>query len=220
MNASRRRAVSRVSRLARAAAVSVKGLQRQPGAPATPRAPEGADRTALVRRPMSTPLGQSSLGDRGQARAAGAGRDLGIPAAMTLFDGDRCPACGGPIERAETGRPATYCSDLCRKRASRSEGAGHVTKLEVAPTSTPTPEPANSLRKPAAPKDLAAIASGIPTPADSFGLARAYAEVRGGGFGVVFGLDAGRRHEPVGPVFKAPRQAIELSELLNGRLAA
>jgi hypothetical protein len=143
-----------------------------------------------------------------------------MSADLTLFDGDRCPACGGPIERAETGRPATYCSATCRKRASRSEGAGLVTKLEVASTSTRTVEPANSLRKPAAPKDLVAIAAGIPTPADAYGLARAYCEVRGGGFGVVFGLDAGRRQEPVGPVFKAPRQAIDLSELLNGRLVA
>lgn len=135
-----------------------------------------------------------------------------MTADLTLFDDDRCPACGGPIERAQTGRPATYCSDACRNRAFRA-----ATKLEVAPTSTPTVEPANSLRKTAAPKDLAA---GIPTPADAYGLARAYCEVRDGGFGVVFGLDAGRRHEPVGPVFKAPRQAIELSELLNGRLAA
>jgi hypothetical protein len=134
---------------------------------------------------------------------------------LTLFDGDRCPACGGPIERAETGRPATYCSPRCRLQAFRAE-----TKPEVAQVDAPTVEPANSLRKTAAPKDLAAIAADIPTPADSFGLARAYCEVRGGGFGVVFGRDAGRVHEPVGPVFKAPRQAIELSELLNGRLAA
>lgn len=134
---------------------------------------------------------------------------------LTLFDGDRCPVCAGPIERAATGRPAIYCSANCRLQAFRAE-----TKLEVAEVPTPTVEPANSLRKPAAPKDLAAIAAGIATPADSFGLARAYCEVRGGGFGVVFGLDAGRVHEPVGPVFKAPRQAIDLAEVLNGRLAA
>jgi len=132
-----------------------------------------------------------------------------MTAELTFFG---CPTCGGPIEHAATGRPATYCSDLCRNRAFRA-----ATKLEVAPTSTPAIEPANSLRKTAAPKDLAAD---IATPADSFGLARAYCEVRGGGFGVVFGRDAGRVHEPVGPVFKAPRQAIDLAEVLNGRLAA
>jgi hypothetical protein len=84
-------------------------------------------------------------------------------------------------------------------------------------------KPANSLRKTAATSlrdGLAAIAADIPTPADAYGAARAYCHVRGGGFGVVFGRDAGRRHEPVGPVFKAPRQAIDLAELLNGRLAA
>ena len=131
---------------------------------------------------------------------------------LTLFG---CQVCAGPIERAATGRPATYCSPRCRLQAFRLE-----TKPEVAEVPTPTPEPANSLRKTAAPKDLAAIAADIPTPADSFWLARAYAECRGGGFGVVFGRDAGRVHEPVGPVFEAPRQAIDLAELLNGRLAA
>lgn len=68
--------------------------------------------------------------------------------------------------------------------------------------------------------NLPAIAVSIPSRSEGGRLCRAYAEVRGGGFGVVFGLDAGRRHEPVGPVFKAPRQAIDLAELLNGRLAA
>ena len=96
-----------------------------------------------------------------------------------------------------------------------------VTAASVAPpapvsTATPTPKPAaTGLRD-----GLAAIAADIPTPADSFGLARAYAEVRGGGFGVVFGRDAGRVHEPVGPVFPKPKTAVELADLLNGRLAA
>ncbi len=138
-----------------------------------------------------------------------------MTADLTLFDGDRCPACGGPIERAATGRPATYCSANCRLQAFRRE-----TKPEVAQVATPTVEPANSLRKTAAPKSLAAIAADIPTPADSFGLARAYCEVRGGGFGVVFGLEAGRVHEPVGPVFPKPKTAVELADLLNGRLVA
>ncbi len=42
-----------------------------------------------------------------------------MSADLTLFDGDRCPACGGPIERAATGRPATYCSANCRLQAFR-----------------------------------------------------------------------------------------------------
>jgi hypothetical protein len=138
-----------------------------------------------------------------------------MSADLTLFDGDRCPACGGPIERAATGRPATYCSANCRLQAFRRE-----TKPEVAQVATPTFEPANSLRNPAAPKDLAAIAAGIATPADAYGLARAYVEFREGGHRVVFGLDAGRVHEPVGPVFPKPKTAVELAELLNGRLVA
>lgn len=71
----------------------------------------------------------------------------------------------------------------------------------------------------AAPKSLAAIAAGIPTPADEYGPSRAYCEVRAAGFGVVFGRDGGRVNEPAGPVFPRPRQAIALADLLNGRLA-
>lgn len=65
---------------------------------------------------------------------------------------------------------------------------------------------------------MRAIAAGIPTPVDSFGLARAYCEVRADGFGVVFGLDGGRVNEAAGPTFRRPRQAVKLAELLNGRL--
>jgi hypothetical protein len=62
----------------------------------------------------STPLGQSSLGDRDQARAAGAGRDLGIPAAVAddLLKGhlsQRCPVCG--ITEAAGG----YCTKCDRR---------------------------------------------------------------------------------------------------------
>jgi len=138
-----------------------------------------------------------------------------MSADLALFDGDRCPVCAGPIEHAPTGRPATYCSARCRLQAFRAE-----TKPEVAPTSTPTLEPANSLGKPTAPGNLAVIAADIATPVDAHGPARAYCEVREGGFGVVFGPHAGRIHEPVGPVFRGPRQAIDLAELLNARLAA
>lgn len=42
-----------------------------------------------------------------------------MSADLTLFDGDHCPVCAGPIERASTGRPATYCSAACRLRAYR-----------------------------------------------------------------------------------------------------
>jgi hypothetical protein len=134
---------------------------------------------------------------------------------LTLFDGARCPVCAGPIEHAATGRPATYCSHACRQAAFRS-----VTKLDLAEVSTPTVSPAAPEVPPPSPVSLAAIAEGIATPIEGRFGCRAYAEVRGGGFGVVFGRDAGRVHEPVGPVFPRPRKAIELAELLNGRLAA
>ena len=100
----RRRAVSRVSRLARSAAAPARqGHQRQSGAPVPQVAP-----------PPFTPLGQSSLGDRDQARAAGAGRDLGIPAelAKKLLDGkleQACPDCG----RWEAA--GSYCSGCDRR---------------------------------------------------------------------------------------------------------
>jgi len=95
-----------------------------------------------------------------------------------------------------------------------------VTPAEVAQMTTPAVEPAPPIAVLVVGVSLAAIAAGIPTPADAYGLARCYAEVREGGFGVVFGLDAGRRHEPVGPVFRRPRQAIDLAEVLNERLIA
>lgn len=134
---------------------------------------------------------------------------------LTLFDGDRCPICSGPIERAATGRPATYCSHACRQAAFRG-----VTKLDLAEVSTPTLSPAAPEAPPAAPASLASIAEGIETPIEGRFGCRAYCEVRGDGFGVVFGRDAGRAHEPVGPVFPRPRQAIDLAELLNARLIA
>ncbi len=137
---------------------------------------------------------------------------------LTL-DGRGCVVCGAPIPAGSRSHRQT-CSATCRQRASRQERRESVTPAEVAQVATPTVEPANSLSNPAAPKDLAAIAAGIATPADAYGLARAYVEFREGGHRVVFGLDAGRRHEPVGPVFKAPRQAIDLAGLLNGRLVA
>jgi len=59
----------------------------------------------------------------------------------------------------------------------------------------------------------------IPTPVDEYGPARAYCVVRAGGYGVVFGRAGGRVDEPVGPVFRRPRQAIALSNLLNERIA-
>ena len=137
---------------------------------------------------------------------------------LTVFDGNHCPACGGVIERAPTGRPATYCTATCRKRASRSDGAGHVTKPEVAAVATPTVSPGESLRTPASQANLAAIAAGIATPVDGYGPVRAYCEVRGDGFGVVFGRDGGRVNEPAGPIFGAPRHTIDLADLLNTRL--
>ena len=134
-------------------------------------------------------------------------------APLTLFDGDRCAACAGPIERAATGRPATYCSNACRKNAFRA-----ATKPDVAPASTPPLSPGESLRIPTAPAALAAIAAAIATPSDAYGPMRAYCEVRGDGFGVVFGRDGGRVNEPAGPEFRRPRQGIDLADLLNTRL--
>lgn len=93
-----------------------------------------------------------------------------------------------------------------------------VSVATPAPPSPSTPSVSGPVAWPSA--ALASIAAGIATPVDAFGIARAYCEVREGGFGVVFGLDGGRRHEPVGPTFGKPRPAIDLAELLNGRLSA
>ena len=142
-----------------------------------------------------------------RASARGA---VAMSANLTLFVDDHCPACGGAIERAPTGRPATYCSATCRLRAHRRE-----TKPEVAAMATTIVSPAEPASSPA----LAAIAAGITTPVDAYGPVRAYCEVRDGGYGVVFGRDGGRVDEPAGPVFRRPRQAIELAAGLNARLA-
>ena len=56
-----------------------------------------------------------------------------------------------------------------------------------------------------------------PVDAGNFGPARAYCESREDGFGVLFARE-GRRPEPVGPIFKTPREAIRLADLLNERL--
>jgi len=85
-----------------------------------------------------------------------------------------------------------------------------------APLSHTTPAPSGAPRL--GNGGLAAIAAGIPTPADEYGPARAYCEVRDGGYGVVFERNAGRVNEPAGPVFPRPRQAIDLAELLNQRI--
>ena len=138
-----------------------------------------------------------------------------MSADLTLFDGERCPVCAGPIERAATGRPPIYCSARCRLQAFRAE-----TKPEVAHTSAATVSPASPIAPPAAPASLDAIAESIETPLEGGFGCRAYCEVRAGGFGAVFGRDAGRVHEPVGPVFPRPRQAIDLAEILNARLIA
>ncbi len=108
--------------------------------------------------------------------------------------------------------------DACRKD-DRPECLS-VTAASVAgptPVSTAAPSVSRGATSPGG--GLAAITAGIPTPADTFGLARAYCEVRGGGFGVVFGLDGGRKDEPAGPTFPKPKTAVELAALLNGRLS-
>jgi hypothetical protein len=120
----------------------------------------------------------------------------------------------GPIPEGSR-RDRETCSAACRQRVSRSSrsvtsetGAAVVRHSDVSRAAT-SPR-----------HDLAAIAADIPTPADAYGLARAYCEVRGGGFGVVFGVDVGRRNEPVGPVFAKPKTAVELADLFNARLVA
>jgi hypothetical protein len=78
--------------------------------------------------------------------------------------------------------------------------------------------------------ELARLAASIPIPVDAFGPSRAYAEAvcdgpdhapdapcsHRSGYRVCFGLDGGRRREPVGPVFDRPRDAVRLAELLTG----
>jgi len=137
------------------------------------------------------------------------------PVQQTLFGGDRCPVCAGPIEHAPTGRPATYCSAACRLRAHRAE-----TKPQAAAMATPTVSSGAAVSQPATDASLAAVAAGIATPVDAYGPVRAYAECRDGGFGVVFGRDGGRVNEPAGPVFLRPRLAIDLADALNARLTA
>ncbi len=80
------------------------------------------------------------------------------------------------------------------------------------------------------PLDLARLAAAITVPVDAFGPARAYVQaVREGsdhapnapcdhrfGYRTYFGLDGGRRREPVGPVFERPREAGRLAAVLNG----
>lgn len=138
--------------------------------------------------------------------------------------GRECVRCLNPLPDGATMR-RLFCSDACRVYAARDRSVttrglwGQAASVETeAPhsgatsTVTAAPRPENG-----AP---AAIAAAIPTPADEYGPARAYCEVRGGGYGVVFGRGGGRGHEPAGPVFPRPRQAIALADLLNGRLLA
>jgi hypothetical protein len=128
-----------------------------------------------------------------------------------------CMVCGAQMEARRSTR--RFCSTRCRMENYRNPVLS-VTAASVgtpAPVSTATPrvpQAATALRQP-----LAAIAAGIATPADGYGLARCYCHVRPGGFGVAFGLDAGRRNEPVGPTFPKPKTAVELAALLNGRLS-
>lgn len=71
--------------------------------------------------------------------------------------------------------------------------------------------------------EVAAIASGIPTPVDpAFGPARAYVESHGGAWRATFALDGGRISQPVGPAFaldrSGSRAARALAGALNGRV--
>lgn len=137
-----------------------------------------------------------------------------------------CARCLNPLPDGATAR-RVFCSDACRVYASRDRSVTTGPQLALplsvdtpAPLSHTTPAPSVAPRPsgPAPARSLAAIAAGIPTPADGYGPARAYCEVREGGFGVVFGRLGGRVNEPAGPVFPRPRPAIALAALLNGRL--
>ena len=143
-----------------------------------------------------------------------------------------CIVCGQSFEAGRSTR--RYCSGRCRVRALRSlsvaaplwperdEAPGSPLPADppddaaLAPSGQPGPAFAPQRWTDAA---LRAIAEGIATPVDDHGPARAYCEVREGGFGVAFGLDGGRRSESVGPAFDRPRDAIRLSEVLNDRIA-
>jgi hypothetical protein len=128
-----------------------------------------------------------------------------------------CMVCGAQMKARRSTR--RFCSTRCRMENYRNPGLS-VTEASVAPpipVSTATPSVPRAATSPGG--GLAAIAVGISTPADTFGLARAYCEVRGGGFGVVFGLDGGRKNEPAGPVFPKPKTAVDLAALFNGRLS-
>ncbi|NJP98908.1 hypothetical protein HCN51_57470 [Nonomuraea sp. FMUSA5-5] len=50
--------------------------------------------------------------------ASGAREDLPDQRGQSEHGG-RCPVCTGPIRRAYTGRPAHYCTKICRQRAHR-----------------------------------------------------------------------------------------------------
>ena len=113
----RRRATARVSRLARAEA-------------------------PVVRRATSTPLGQSPLADRVQARGIGAGRDLELPAdvADDLLKGhlsQHCPDCG--ITEAAGG----YCTKCDR----RTGPADWFRQTRGRPVSGPQKTPENGLKR-------------------------------------------------------------------------
>lgn len=139
-----------------------------------------------------------------------------------------CSVCGTSFEAQRATR--RYCSAACRLAHHRDPGlsvtnpalwAAPTTELSVEPAAPPTYSiPTVSAAPRHTGRPLAAIAAGIPTPADEYGPSRAYCEVRDGGYGVVFGRDGGRRNEPAGPTFPRPRQAIALADLLNGRLSA
>ena len=129
MNATRRRAASRVTgRLARAAAVSVKGSQRQPGAPVPVVAQHG-------RAPATSPEAPGSIPGHGAGAPA-------IPAAIAddLLKwrlSQHCPVCG--ITEAAGG----YCTKCDR----RTGPADWFRQTRGRPVSGPQKTPENGLKR-------------------------------------------------------------------------
>ena len=144
-----------------------------------------------------------------------------------LFGVAHCASCGAELPGpAPTGRPRQWCSDACRKRATRTRPE---TLSALAVHSDPS-DAAPATGSPRA-RSLAEVAAGIPTPVDAhLGPCRAYLTLADNGvrpwpepsgkgtWRVAFALDGGHVMQPVGPAMDR-RHAARLADLLNARLA-